>query len=168
MLIWLLANAYALWAAYLFVGSIVHGPHQAKCAFQHAQNTLSNHRAQAQNLFRAFALHWNILWYSMIPLADSEGPDQTAGMRRLILAFAVHILPKHDFAWRGLHNSVAWRSRRCVCTVQLLFLFPRRNQIKVSAKACSFFFFFFRDCIWLFYVKLVFMSCTIQKMQKIL
>ena len=33
----------------------------------------------------------------MILLADSEGPDQTARMRRLIWAFAVRILPKVCF-----------------------------------------------------------------------
>ena len=33
----------------------------------------------------------------MILLADSEGPDQTARMRRLIWAFAVCICPKTGF-----------------------------------------------------------------------
>ena len=33
----------------------------------------------------------------MIPLADSEGPDQTARMRRLISTFAVRICPKTRF-----------------------------------------------------------------------
>ena len=33
----------------------------------------------------------------MIVLADSEGPDQTARMRRLIWAFAVRICPKTRF-----------------------------------------------------------------------
>ena len=33
----------------------------------------------------------------MILLADSEGPDQTARMRRLIWAFAVRICPKTRF-----------------------------------------------------------------------
>ena len=33
----------------------------------------------------------------MILLADSEGPDQTARMRRLIWAFAVSICPKTCF-----------------------------------------------------------------------
>ena len=33
----------------------------------------------------------------MILLSDSEGPDQTARMRRLIWAFAVRIYPKTRF-----------------------------------------------------------------------
>ena len=35
--------------------------------------------------------HSYILWYSIILFRDSEGPDQTALMRRLIWAFAVHM-----------------------------------------------------------------------------
>ena len=42
----------------------------------------------------AFALNSYIMKYSMILLADSEGPDQTALMRRLIWIFAVRIYPK--------------------------------------------------------------------------
>ena len=34
-----------------------------------------------------------ILWFPMILLADSEGSDQTARIRRLIWAFAVRICP---------------------------------------------------------------------------
>ena len=34
------------------------------------------------------------LYYPLILLADSEGPDQTARMHRLIWAFAVHSCPK--------------------------------------------------------------------------
>ena len=36
----------------------------------------------------------------MILAADNGGPDQTARMRRLILAFTVHLCPKtlHDVA----------------------------------------------------------------------
>ena len=33
----------------------------------------------------------------MILLADSEGPDQTARMRRLLWAFAVRICPRTQF-----------------------------------------------------------------------
>ena len=41
----------------------------------------------------------------MIQLADSEGPDQTARMRRLIWAFSACIF-SHVFAWRGPYVSV--------------------------------------------------------------
>ena len=33
----------------------------------------------------------------MIPLADSEGPDQTVRMRKLILAFAIRLWSKTRF-----------------------------------------------------------------------
>ena len=39
----------------------------------------------------------------MILLADSEGPDQTVRMRRLMCVFALRIY----FAWRGLYDSEA-------------------------------------------------------------
>ena len=39
-----------------------------------------------RSLIRAFALHWYILQRPVILLADNEGPDQTARMRRLIWA----------------------------------------------------------------------------------
>ena len=39
----------------------------------------------------------------MILLANSEGSDQTARMRRLILAFAVRICPQKHFAWSGTY-----------------------------------------------------------------
>ena len=42
-----------------------------------------------QTIIYAFALQSYILWYQMILLADSVGPDQTARMRSLIWAFAV-------------------------------------------------------------------------------
>ena len=62
-----------------------------KGAFERAKNAHSDHPAHAQSIIRAFALHSYILKYPMILLADSEGPDQTARMRRLIWAFAVRI-----------------------------------------------------------------------------
>ena len=43
------------------------------------------------------ALRWNILLYLMVLLADSEGPDQPARMRRLIRAIIVRICPKTRF-----------------------------------------------------------------------
>ena len=44
--------------------------------------------------------------YPMIMLADNEGPDQTARMRRLILAFAVRICPKkYVIAWRDPYSD---------------------------------------------------------------
>ena len=44
--------------------------------------------------FTSFVLH---LCNPMILLADSEGPDQTVRMHRLIWAFAVYICPKTHF-----------------------------------------------------------------------
>ena len=38
-----------------------------------------------------------LLWIPMILFVDSEGPDQTVRMRRLILAFVVLICPKTCF-----------------------------------------------------------------------
>ena len=60
-----------------------------KSAFEYSKNV--------QILIRAFTLHWNILLYSVILFADSEGPDQTARMRRLIWAFAVCICSNTRF-----------------------------------------------------------------------
>ena len=51
----------------------------------------------AQSFIRAFSLHWNILLYPMILFAESECPDQTVRMRRLIWAFAVRICPNTCF-----------------------------------------------------------------------
>ena len=55
----------------------------------------------AQNLIWAFALHSYMPQYRMSLLADSEGPDQTARMRRLIWAFIVRRCLKTRFlmAW---------------------------------------------------------------------
>ena len=48
----------------------------------------------------------------MILLADNEGPDQTAQMRRLIWAFAVRIFPRQVFAWREPYyqNNSRWKT----------------------------------------------------------
>ena len=43
------------------------------------------------SLIRNSAIFRYVLQYPMILLADSEGPDQTARMRSLILGFAVRI-----------------------------------------------------------------------------
>ena len=68
------------------------------------QLCLSKRKAQiqsylelAQCIVRAFILQLYILQYTMIVLADREGHDQTARMRRLIWAFAVRIWPKAGF-----------------------------------------------------------------------
>ena len=57
-----------------------------KSAFEHAQS-----------LIRAFALNYNILKYPMILFEESEDPDQTARMHRLIWVFSVCICPKARF-----------------------------------------------------------------------
>ena len=73
-----------------------------KSAYEHAQNTQSDHTSHAQSIIRVFALNYYVLQYPMILLADSEGPDQTARMRRLIWAFATLIMPEKTF----LHGAV--------------------------------------------------------------
>ena len=66
--------------------------------FEHVQNALIQiHPTHAQNLIRAFSLNWYILKCAMNLLVDSEGPDQTAQMGRLIWVFTVHICPKTRF-----------------------------------------------------------------------
>ena len=68
------------------------GRAKRKRVFELAQNAhIQIHLTRTQCLIRAFALNWYILLCPMILLADSEGSDQTARMRRLIWAFAVHI-----------------------------------------------------------------------------
>ena len=42
----------------------------------------------------------------MILLADSEGPDQTVRMRRLILDFISAYARRYDFAWSGPFKGV--------------------------------------------------------------
>ena len=52
-----------------------------------------------------------ILRYPTIPLADSEGPDQTARAHRLIWAFAVRCASKTHFYIAGLiYNRWTLRS----------------------------------------------------------
>ena len=65
-----------------------------KSAFDHAQHAHIRVIMRMRSLIRAFTLHWYILQYLMIMLADSEGPDQPARMRRLNWAFAVRICQK--------------------------------------------------------------------------
>ena len=73
--------------------SLQNWPRHAKTCSGIAKCADSDHTAHAQCIIRAFALHSYIL-YQMIRLVDSEGPDQTARMRSLIWAFALHICPK--------------------------------------------------------------------------
>ena len=61
-----------------------------------SDNALPDHTAHAQMITRVFALHSYILQYSIILLADREGPDQPARMRRLIWAFAVRLCTFSD------------------------------------------------------------------------
>ena len=60
----------------------------------HKMGRYAYHTAHAQSIIRACTLRSYILQYSMILLVDSEGPDQTARMRRLIWAFAGRICPE--------------------------------------------------------------------------
>ena len=50
----------------------------------------------------------------MILLADSEGPDQTARMRRLIRAFAARICPKNSFRMARPKGSEAALPKKLV------------------------------------------------------
>ena len=72
-----------------------------KGVFERAQNAqIQSHPTHAQSLIRIFALHPYILLCS-IQLADSEGPDKNARMRRLIWAFAVSICSKICFRMKA-------------------------------------------------------------------
>ena len=52
-----------------------------KGVVEHAQNAhIQIYIAHASSLIRAFALHWYILSWQMILLADGKGPDQTRGV----------------------------------------------------------------------------------------
>ena len=68
------------------------------------------HPTHAQSLIGSFALHWYIIQCLNILLADSEGPDQTARMRRLIWAFAVRICTKTSF--RMARAFICWSSKK--------------------------------------------------------
>ena len=76
-----------------------------KFVFEHAQNSqIQSHPTHAQShigICFPFALHSYILQCPMRLLADSKGPDQTARMRRLILALAVRKCPKTRFRKAG-------------------------------------------------------------------
>ena len=72
------------------------GPRQAKKCLQTCEKCAdSDPPAHAQSIIRAFAFHSYILWYPMILLADSEGPDQTAQADLCLLC--PHI-PEHTFS----------------------------------------------------------------------
>ena len=62
---------------------------------EHAQNTqIQIHPTHVQSLIRTFALLIDEFYSDqIILLADSEGPDQTARMRRFTFALVVLIYP---------------------------------------------------------------------------
>ena len=64
----------------------------------------SGNSAHAQIIIPSFTLQSYVLEYSMILLADSEDPDQTARMRRLIWAFAVRM--SEDMFPHGAENDL--------------------------------------------------------------
>ena len=68
-----------------------------KCFQTCAKYTDSDHPAHAQIIIRVFALYSYILRYPMILLADSEGPNHTVRMHRLIWDFAVRICQNTRF-----------------------------------------------------------------------
>ena len=90
----------------------IYGPRQAKKRLRTcAKCTDSDHPAHAQNAIRAFSLHTCILLHPMNLLADSEGLDQLARMRRLIWALAVCICP-HGADHINVFNDT--KCKRCL------------------------------------------------------
>ena len=90
--------------SFLFDLTSYMGSVKPKSALLYAQNVRFHIILHIRKLIRAFAPHWNILQYPVILLVNSECPDRTARMRRLIWAFAGRIcqnLRIHVFAWRG-------------------------------------------------------------------
>ena len=75
---------------------------QKKCLQTCAKCADSHQPGHEQSRIRPFSPHWSILYYPVILLADREGPDQTARMRRLIWAFAVRICTKTRSKFRKL------------------------------------------------------------------
>ena len=71
---------------------------EKKCLQTCAKCADSDHPATAQSIIRAFALHSYSVWYPIMLLADTKSPDQTARMRRLILAFAVRACSEGIFS----------------------------------------------------------------------
>ena len=85
----------------------IYGPNQVnKYLLACANYPDSHHATHARGLIRAFALLWNILYYPMILFMDSECPDLTSRMRRLIWACAVRICStwRQVPSWRGLYT----------------------------------------------------------------
>ena len=90
-------NNLTIVQTFLFLYTL-YGRRQAEKCFQTcAKRADSDHPAHAQSLIRAFVLHWYILLYPMILLADCEGADQTAQSHSLIWAFAVRACPDGTF-----------------------------------------------------------------------
>ena len=67
---------------------------------QFADNVSPDLRAHLCSLISVFSVRRHILQYSLIPLADNEGPDQPALKRRLIRACVFRKLPKGPFCAR--------------------------------------------------------------------
>ena len=82
----------------------------------------------------------------MILLADSEGPDQTARMRRLIWAFAVRICSKTHFrmAWttqyrtqlkkRAYFTAQSDQGLHCRCIIQIHWFSKRTTKTQISLR----------------------------------
>ena len=85
-----------------------------KTALKHTQ-TVQIQIILRKSTIRAFVLHSYSLQYTMIRLADSEGPDQTARMRRLIWTFAVRMCPRTHFrmAW-PIVSTMLWKMANSV------------------------------------------------------
>ena len=65
-----------------------------KARMPYANSEIPDEPAHPCSLICTFSVRRHILQYQLILLANNEGPDQPAQMRRLIWACVVHILHK--------------------------------------------------------------------------
>ena len=98
-------------------------PRQAKRVFEHAQHAHIQIILRMRNVLSWHVLFTDTFYGQMILLADSEGSDQTARMRKLIWALTVIYARRHVFAWRGLDNNTF------ICTI---VYFNILNQIAIE------------------------------------
>ena len=74
-----------------------------KSAFEQTLNMRIHIILHMRKVSSGYLLSIEILSIPMILFVDSEGPDQTAHPRSLILAFAVRIWPESTFPHAGDH-----------------------------------------------------------------
>ena len=101
-LLWFLLCDVATWPV-KFTHQIFEPRQAKKCLRTCTKCADSVHPAHAQSNTRPFAVHSCILPYPMILIADSEGPDQTARMRRAIWALCCSHMPENRFLYGTAH-----------------------------------------------------------------